>query len=558
MSGRRWTLALSGSAILSCLLSACGSQVSHTPKQKPPAGSGAVAFTDMRAGSGVDFPLHHDLSTDLGIKQTNGHPLALLDADGDGLLDLLAAGPDRVTLYHNLGDWKFSPVTNGGFRQAGFWQGVAVGDVDADGRPDVYLSGFGCAALYLNQGGGRFREVTASSGLECRDPQLWQTSAAFTDVDHDGLLDLYTTCYVDLGTSDGVCLYPGKVRTACGPSDLPLQRGRLYRNQGKGRFTDATAAFGLNSASGKGLGVTFGDVDEDGFPELYLANDKMACNLFRNRRGRGFTDIGLPSGTAFNADGLPQAGMGVDFGDYDNDGREDLVVTTFQREPTSLYHNDGETVFTNVAYASHLGAATSNTVGYGVKWADFDNDGLLDLAIANGHPLHRIRMIDASTDYPQPFQLFRNQGGGVFSELTQVGTDLPRPLAGRALATGDLDNDGRIDLVISDLEGQPLLLRNGSSAQNHWLRVRLQGPLTEGALVKVRAGGRSWLRRSRSGGSYLSASDARVHFGLGSATSIDGLEVRWPDGRVTKLGPLPPDREVAVSATATVQSSSQR
>lgn len=557
MSCRRWLLALCGSVISINLLSACDSQVSRPLEPKPPAGR-AVTFTDVRAGSGVDFPLRHDLASDLGIKQTNGHPIALLDADGDGLLDLLAAGPDRVTLYHNLGDWKFSPVTNGGLRQAGFWQGVAVGDVNRDGRPDVYLSGFGCAALYLNQGGNRFHDVTASSGLECHDPHTWQTSAAFTDIDRDGLLDLYITCYVDLGASDGVCLYPGNIRTACGPSDLPPQRGRLYRNQGNARFADATAALGLNRASGKGLGVAFGDVDEDGFPELYLANDKMACNLFLNRHGRGFTDIGLPSGTAFNADGLPQAGMGVDFGDYDNDGREDLVVTTFQREPTSLYHNDGDTVFTNVAYASHLGAVTSNTVGYGVKWADFDNDGLLDLAIANGHPLHRIRMIDASTDYPQPFQLFRNQGDGIFGELTQVGADLPRPLAGRALATGDLDNDGRIDLVISDIEGQPLLLRNESPLQKHWLRVRLQGPLTEGALVKARAGGRSWLRRSRAGGSYLSASDPRVHFGLGSAAAVDELEVRWPDGRLTKLGPLGTDREVLVSAVATTKGSSQR
>jgi hypothetical protein len=316
------------------------------------------------------------------------------------------------------------------------------------------------------------------------------------------------------------------------------------------RFVDATTAFGLSGAHGNGLGVAFGDPNADGYPDLYLANDQRPCDLFINQRGRRFVEVGTRSGTAFGPDGSPQAGMGVDFGDYDEDGREDIVVTTYQREPTSLYRNDGAGLFTNAAYSSHIGAPTSLAVGWGVKWVDLDNDGLLDLVIANGHPLHRIREIDPTLDAAQPFHLFRNVGGGRFAELASVGEGLPRALSARALCAGDLDNDGRVDLLISVIQGQPLLLRNTTPRRHHWLTIRLTGrEVSEGALVTLAAGRRRGSRRSASGGSYLSASDPRVHFGLGEARTVESVTVRWPSGRVTSLKPGAVDREAAVGGT---------
>lgn len=510
------------------LLSGCAARAPRRRADVP----GPLLFEDRQPGSGIDFPLREDPGRDLGIKDTNGHPAALLDADGDGRLDVLLAGPDRVTLFHNDGDWRFRPVPDAGFRQTGYWQGVAVGDVDRDGAPDVFLSGFGCAALYLNAGGGRFRDVTAASGTVNPEAGRWETSAAFADVDRDGHLDLYVTCYVALGGKSGVCVYAGGVRTACSPTDFTPQRGTLYRNRGGGRFEDGTRAFGLDKASGNGLGVVFGDVNDDGYPDLYLANDKAPCDLFLNRAGRRFENLGVRSGTAFGPDGYPQAGMGADFGDYDGDGREDLVVTTFRHEPTSIYHNDGGGLFTNAAYSTHVGAPTVPLVGYGVKWTDLDNDGHPDLAISNGHPLHRIQEIEPGARHLQPFQVFHAQGNSTFREVTRLGAGLPRPLSGRALCTGDLDNDGQTDLLLSDIAGQPLLLRNVSPGSSHWLTLRLDRKGgNEGAVVTVRAAGRRQARRCTSGGSYLSASDPRVHFGLGAATTVDELTVRWPDGR---------------------------
>jgi hypothetical protein len=529
------------------LLAGCGRSAGEGERGVGGQPSGEIVFQDMQPGSGVDFPLDDAAGEEPGIKETIGHPAALLDADGDGLLDVLLAGPDRAMLFRNRGGWKFAAVPDAGFRQKGDWQGVAVGDVDNDGRPDLYLCGYGCAALYLNQGRGRFREVTAASGLAAPRSDEWQTSAAFADVDRDGWLDLYATRYVELGNKTGLCAYPGGITTACSPTEFAPQRGALYRNRGHGRFVDATAAYGLAGAHGNGLGVAFGDPNGDGFPDLYLANDQRAGDLYLNHQGRRFVNAGTRSGTAFGPDGSPQAGMGVDFGDYDEDGREDLVVTTYQREPTSLYHNDGGDLFTNTAYPSHLGAATTRAVKWGVKWVDLDNDGRLDLAIANGHPLHRVHEIEPGVETRQRFQLFRNQGGGLFAELPSVGTGLPRAIAGRALCAGDLDNDGRIDLLLSDIEGQPLLLRNLSPARHHWLTVRLGGEaVSEGATVTLRAGTRRWTRRSTTGGSYLSASDPRVHFGLGETGTLDAVEVRWPRGRTSVQKNVPCDRELVV------------
>ncbi len=531
------------------LLAGCGAGPPPPSGGSPADANPPFQFEDARAAAGIDFPLDFTKPQEPGIRESIGHGAALLDADGDGLLDVLLTGPDRVALYRNRGNWRFETVPEAGFRQPGFWQGAAVGDVNGDGKPDLFLSGYGCSALYLNRGEGRFTDATRGSGLENNRSGSWQTSAAFADVDLDGRLDLYVTRYVDLAGKSGLCSYlKGSLSTACNPLQFSPQQGRLYRGVGAGRFTDVTDAMGLMGHHGNGLGVAFGDINSDGYPDLYLANDQVACDLYLNQGGRRFTEIGLTSGTSFNAEGSTQAGMGVDFGDYDDDGREDLVVTNFQREPTSVYHNDGAQLFTNAAFTSHIGGATTGGVGWGVKWADLDNDGRLDLALVNGHPLYRVHQLDPASTERQRFQLFRNEDGRRFSEALSVGPDLPRALSGRALCVGDLDNDGRLDLLLPDIGGQPLLLRNTTPGGRHWLRVRLSGVGTEGAVVTLQAGGRSRIRRATTGGSYLSASDPRVHFGLGELSSVDFIEVRYPGGKRFRMASPAVDQEVTALA----------
>lgn len=519
---------------------------------KPPAVSpldGLVLLEDVRPGSGIEFPLGHPAGVALGIRDTNGHPAALLDADGDGLVDVLLGGPGRVTLFRNRGSWQFAPVPDAGFRQAGYWQGAAVGDVNGDGRPDVYLSGHGCAGLYLNRGGGRFRDVTAGSGLESGLRSRWHTSAAFADVNGDGRLDLYVGAYVELGGRDGVCEPAAGIRTACGPLEFPAQKGRLYLGLGGGRFRDATAAAGLDVAHGRTLGVLFFDANGDDRPDLYLANDKMPADLFLGGAGGRFTERAAEAGVAVGPDGYAQAGMGVDSADDNGDGLPDLVVTTYQREATALYRREAPGLYTDASYSSGLGAPTMAFVGYGVRWADLDNDGHPDLVIANGHPLHRAHELDPYADYRQPFQLFRSRGDGSYAELRVCGEGLPRSIVGRALCAGDLDDDGRVDLLISDLEGQPLLLRNRTQGTSHWLSVRLESRRAwEGARVTVRAGGRERRGAATTGGSFLSAGDGRVHFGLGAAAAVESLEVRWPWEETTLLRDLDADRSVTVRA----------
>lgn len=552
------------------------------PNPTPASRPSSLLFEDRGPESGIAFRLALPANGDAGIRDTIGHPIALLDADVDGLLDLLLAGPDRVELYRNQGSWRFRRWETTGLRQAGYWQGVAVADVDRDGQPDLFLSGFGCAGLYLNRGGGRFQDVTRAAGLPHPNPGRWDTGAAFADMDLDGDLDLYVSAYVELGGRRGICTYPGGVRTACSPTMFPPQRGVLYENDGAGHFRDVTRQWGLDAAHGNGLGVVFGDLNADGFPELYLANDQLECDLFVNEAGKRFVPRGMESGTAFGANGGPQSGMGVDIGDYDNDGRPDLVVTNYLREPTSLYHNLGDSLFSNESVRSGLGSATVSTVGWGVKWADFDNDGWLDLAVANGHPLHRIAALDPSTTARQPFQVFRNGGDGSFQEqkslfgqaparnndpsssapergttrgglprhapgLSQPGNHGGLPLHGRALCVGDVDNDGMVDLIISDLDGVPLLLRNTTPSGHHRLSIRLKGSRpAEGVRVEVTVRGRTLIRSSVTAGSFFAAGDPRVHFGLGDARTTDRVLIRWPNGRIETRTQVPADQELVI------------
>jgi len=531
------------------LLAGCPGRAPSTTPVRAVSPTGPFQFTDVYASSGLDFKLGHGDRSPLNILDTIGHAAAVLDVDGDGLLDLLLTGPDTVRLYRNQGGWRFADITAAsGLRSKGYWQGCATGDLDGDGRPDLYLAAKGGAALYRNLGSGKFRDVTQSSGLSVSDGNRWSSAVEFLDYNGDGRMDIYVAAYVDLGDHSGLCLNQG-VTMGCGPLHYRPQKGLLYQNLGNWRYRLAAGApFG----HGKTLGALAADWDGDGRSELYLANDQMEADMLRFDANGKATESALVRGTATGPDGAVQGGMGVSAADYDGDGFLDLFVTTFQKEPSSLYRNDGHGAFINAAFPSGVGGATTRFVGFGTQFADLDNDGWDDLAITNGHPQQLIEKADTTASYAQTCQLLRNTGDGRFQEVSSsAGASFQRPVVGRALCTGDMDNDGDLDLVIEDLEGAPLLLRNDLPAGRSWLRVVLHGKAGNrdgrGATVTCAAGGRKQVKVATSAGSYYAASDSRVHFGLGSAQEVTRLTVRWPGGKEQVVGPLPAGQEVTVS-----------
>jgi hypothetical protein len=486
--------------------------------------------------AGIRFTLGHGGRSPLNILETAGHGCAFLDVDGDGWLDILLVGQPRCALYRNLGAKSGASPTfqdisaAAGLTMDGYWMGCATGDYDNDGRVDLLLTGYHCAALLHNEG-GRFRDVSAGIPL----PRgAWNSSAAFFDADGDGRLDLYVGAYVKFGPKTlQLCDFSG-IQAACPPTYYDAERGRLFRNLGQGRFADVTRAAGLDAAHGKTLGVAVADFDGDGRPDLYLANDGMPGDLFHNLGGK-FADVGLESGTAFNHESREQAGMGVDWGDYDGDGLLDLVVTTFQYEPTSLYHNEGHSLFTEEGYAAGIGDASLSRLGFGARLFDADNDGDLDLITANGHVQDNAARIFPGVTYAQPVQLFENLGERRFLDVSAAdGPAFSKPIVGRGLAVGDYDNDGDLDVLIANLEGPPLLLRNDTPRTARALAVRLQGHTAPrdgtGTRLTLRTGSRLQIREAGTGGSYLSAGDPRIHFGLGSASQADSLTIRWPSG----------------------------
>lgn len=375
----------------------------------------------------------------------------------------------------------------------------------------------------------------------------WLSSAAFADVNRDGRLDLYIGRYVRWDASVvRFCVVEG-VKTACGPEMYDPERGSFYLNVGGGRFVEATGRLGLSDAHGKTWGVCFGDYNDDGWPDLYLANDQVPCDLYENEGGRRFRNVGLASGTAFSRDGARQGGMGVDWGDFDNDGRLDLFVTTFYQQPKSLYRNEGGGLFSEVSDVAGILAPTLPYVAFGTRFFDFDNDGRRDLFIANGHIRDNAEQLDPGIRYRQPMQLFRNEGEAGFRDLShQAGAAFDRPIVGRAVAFGDWDNDGDVDLLVVDADGPPLLLRNEVGNRNNWIGVRaLTGPGKRdaiGARVAVTAAGRRQIAEVTPGASFLATNDPRVYFGLGDAARVERLEIRWPSGRTEERRDLPVNR----------------
>jgi hypothetical protein len=539
----------------------------------------------VAAASGVTFRHATGGTGALSLLQTAGAGCSLFDYNNDGWLDLFLVGSARAAagaplhaLYRNNRDGSFTDVTvAAGLEGKSYGMGSVAADYDGDGDLDLLVTGHGANTLYRNNGNGRFEDVTTASGLavsQTREPP-WSTSAAFADYDGDGWLDLYVARYLRFDASAPQTCMHGGVALACMPTLYDPQYGVLYRNNGDGTFTDVTRQAGAVSA-GRSLGVVWCDTDGDGRSDLFVANDTAPNNLFHNEGGGRFRDVAVETGVAYGPNGSPEASMGVDFGDYDGDGRFDLLFTNFQNEGAGLYRNGGKPGFFAAAERAGVLAATLPVLGFGAGFLDFDNDGRQDLFMANGHVQEAIQRVDPACSFAQPRQLLRSRGDGTFEELTTAcGPAMTEPAVGRGAAFGDTDNDGDVDILVNNNGGPAMLLRNETirppttdhrpptdgaapraqrsapeRSDRHWLRLRLVGRAPNrfavGARVTVWAGGRRQVREVRAGHSFASCSDVRVQFGLGKRSRADRIVVRWPGGRVTTLAGVAADQEVTV------------
>ena len=540
----------------------------------PPASAKAIKckdrpipqFEDITEKAGIHFS--HNFSVEARyIIESMGAGVLLLDYDRDGWLDIyftnaptveeaLKGQKARGALYHNNHDGTFTDVTDkAGIGTPCYAMGGAVGDYNNDGWPDIYVTCYGGNVLYRNNGDGTFSDVTKAAGVA---DGRWSTGAAFGDYDGDGFVDLMVANYVDLDIhhlpvfgSGTTCRFMG-VNVQCGPRGLKGAGDSLFHNNGDGTFTDVSKKAGVDDPNGYyGLGVIWADFNNTGRPDIYVANDSTAAFLYRNEGGGKFTDIGLESGTALGEDGHEQAGMGVAVGDYLHTGRPSLAVTDFAMDNSPLYRNDGKWDFQDVSYASGVGLPSVPLVKWGISFVDLDNDGWLDLITASGHVYPQVDQLPSGARYHEPKLVQFNQGDGTFCDASdQAGAAIQEPRVSRGLAVGDLFNDGNMDVVVEDLTGGPMILRNHGIAGRHWVSFELQGTksnrLAIGARLKLVAGGMTQTDEIHSGGSYLSPSDLRVHFGLGKATKIDSLEIRWPSGKVETIKDLEADKLYSV------------
>jgi hypothetical protein len=509
------------------------------------------------------------------LLETTGCGAAFFDYDHDGWLDIFLVNGTRFEaawtpgqapvsrLYKNNRDGTFTDVTAGsGLARTGWGQGCCVGDYDNDGLDDLVVTYWGDCVLYRNLGNGKFRDVSEGAGLAkttrvtAKGLKRWNTGCAFLDYDKDGHLDLFIANYIDFDPKTapvpegGKCLYRG-MKVACGPPGLDGGRNILLHNNGKGGFTDVSEAAGILKTEGTyGLGVVVSDYDNDGWPDIYVANDSSSSAMYRNNRDGTFTDIGVESGVAYSADGKPQAGMGVSAGDYDGDGRFDIVKTNFAGDTTSLYHNEGDWRFEDATFQSGLGR-TTRFLGWGAMFLDYDNDGWSDIFLCNGHVYPEVAETALEYGYRQRKVLYRNLRNGRFADVSsEVGPGILETVPGRGCAAGDYDNDGDLDVVVNCVNDVPQLLRCDSEVKNHWIKLKCVGTRSNrsgiGARVICAAGDRRQMDEVRSGGSYISQNDLRVHFGLGEARQAD-VEVRWPSGLVEKFPGLAADRIYVVT-----------
>lgn len=509
------------------------------------------AFIDVASSSGLRYRWSIPGPRPMNILQTIGNGCAFLDYDNDGSLDILLVG-SKLALYRGDGHGRFTDVT----RSTGLdelrqdFRGCAVGDYDNDGFDDLYLSAYRGGALLHNDGGKRFLDVTRTAGVEQR---TWSTSCVFVDFDNDGLLDLYVGNYVEFGPhSEQLCEYMGR-KAACPPGKYGALKGRMYRNRGDGRFEDVTKKWGFGSAHGKALAAAALPLTPGAHPSLAIANDAVPGDMM-TLQGNAAVNTALAWGTASLGGGVAYGGMGVDWGDYDNDGKIDLVVATYVNQAKPIFRNLGG-VF-ELQSCERLGMVTAiPRVNFGIKWIDYDNDGWLDILMANGHIQDNVAEITMSpgieSTYRQPSILYHNVEGGRFEDLSSaLQGGAGREIVGRGVATGDYDNDGRVDALVVDSEGAPLLLHNVAANPGHWLTITLIGRTCNrdgyGAIVTAQASGRTLVRHCHADGSYASSSDKRIHFGLGSSAKVERLTITWPNGHVDHINGLHADRTVTI------------
>lgn len=487
-----------------------------------------------------------------------------IDYDQNGLLDLYLVNsaptkiykpksPLRSALYRNNGDGTFTDVTlDAGVGAEGlFGMGVAVGDFDNDGFPDLLVLGYGHCILYHNNGDGTFADVTAQAGVG--NNGKWASSAAWFDYDNDGKLDLVIANYVDWSPENNFWCgdKDPAMRSYCHPDVYHGQTPTLFHNNGDGTFTDVSVKSGIGLKPGNGLGVVTFDYDNDGWPDIFIANDHMPNFLFHNNRDGTFREVAYSAGVAVGADGQFEAGMGTDAADTRGNGQMDLIVTHLDQQLARFYQNMGDHTYDDATFRSKLSYSTFHLSGFGTRFLDYDNDGAKDLFIANGHVLDNIQQYRSDVSYAEPKLMFRNTGHGVFENVSShLGDSLQIPAVSRGVAVADFDNDGDLDILVSNNGQAPQLLRNDGGNANHWLQILLIGTRSNrdgvGARVKLVAGDLTLYEQRKGGMSYQSAQDPRLHFGLGAHTTVDTLEILWPSGAITNLSTLECDKIIAV------------
>ena len=523
-----------------------------------------VNYVDVAAAAGITFQHDNAASAEKYLIETMGSGCGWIDYDQNGLMDLYLVNgaatrlytPKHAlqsALYHNNGDGTFTDVTaKAGVGAEGlFGMGVAVGDYDNDGFPDLFVLGYGRCILFQNNGDGTFTDVTAKAGVE--NSGRWGSSAAWFDYDNDGWLDLVIANYVDWAPDNNFWCGdhgPG-LRSYCHPDNYHGRAPTLYHNNGDGTFTDVSVPSGVGAKPGNGLGVVTFDYDDDGWQDIFIANDSMPNFLFHNNRDGTFREVGYMAGVAVSMDGTSEAGMGVDAADASGKGRMDLIVTHLDSQLARFYQNMGGGVFDDATLRSKISYSTFHMSGFGTRFMDYDNDGCRDVFMADGHILDNIERYRGEVRYAEPKLMFRNAGRGIFENVSErLGADFQRPRVSRGAAIGDFDNDGDLDVLVNN-NGEPAqLLRNDGGNANHWLEIFLIGTRSNrdgvGARVKLTAGDLMLHDQRKGGMSYQSAQDPRLHFGLGARASVDTLEIIWPSGVVTKFADIKSDQTISV------------
>jgi enediyne biosynthesis protein E4 len=527
-----------------------------------------IRFENHQKQSRVDFILNNSTTDDKPVIDAVLGGVALLDYDNDGYLDIFFTNGARIPslakdspdfsnrLYHNNHDGTFTDVTDHAeVKGYGYSVGVAVADFDNDGFPDIYVTGVNRNTLYHNNGDGTFTDVTERAGVAGIGPngkKLWSVSAAWIDYDNDGRLDLFVSNYLDWTfETSKVCGPPGR-RLSCSPTMYKGEQNFLYHNNGDGTFTDVSAATGIAEHIGKGMGVAIADYNGDGWMDIFVANDKERNFLFKNREGKSFEEVGVESFVAFTEDGIPVSSMGVDFRDWNNDGKPSLFVTALGRETFPLFRNEGTGSFSVDTYKAGIGFASLKMSGWGNGIYDFDNDGFKDLFTANSHVSDNADD-DPQQHYRQANAVFQNLQDGTFRDVSkQAGPDMQVRAAHRGCAFGDLNNDGKIDVVVSAIGDHAELLYNTTTNNNHWILLQTMGVKSnrDGIGTRIKVTGKSGLvqyNHVTTAGSFASSSDKRVHFGLGRDTRIKEIELRWPSGRIQVLQNVKADQILKIT-----------